>query len=109
DAGDLELDAPPDVGRDVVMLRKTLDVATQAFFHCETDNDSNPVTLQSKLAAFLHTNQSKRDDNTSTPDGVYGANLAVHIETAKGFPNSIFVVLTFGIECGDDNLLFLYT
>jgi hypothetical protein len=106
---DFELDAPSDVGRDVVMLRKTLDTATQAFFRCEAGNDSDPASLQSKLASFLHTARSQRDENPSRQDGIYAANLTVNFEAAKGFPNSIFVVLTFGIECGNDNLLLLYT
>lgn len=105
-ADDFELEAPTDVGRDVVMLRKTLDVATQAFFRCEAKSDETPTSLQSGLASFLHADRSKRADNS---DEVYGANLGVHIEEAKGFPDSIFVVLTFGIECGDDNLLLLFT
>jgi hypothetical protein len=105
---DIELDAPADVSRDIVMLRKTLDVATQSFFRCEAGDDSSPESLQTKLAAFLHTDRSARDDSHDREDGIYGANLAVHIEPAKDFPNSLFVVLTFGIECGDDNLLFLY-
>jgi hypothetical protein len=105
-ANDIEEEAPPEVGQDVVMLRKTLNVATQAFFRCEVGDDSQPASLQSKLEAFLHADQTKRADNS--PE-VYGANLAVHIEPAKGLPDSLFVVLTFGIECGDDNLLFLYT
>jgi hypothetical protein len=106
---DFELDAPTDVGHDVVMLRKSLDIATQAFFRCEAGNDSSPGSLQSKLASFLHAEQSHRNEDPNRQDGIYGANLAVKIEVAKGFPNSIFVILTFGIECGNDNLLFLYT
>lgn len=106
---DFELDAPADVSRDIVMLRKTLDIATQAFFHCEAGDDMSPASLQAKLATFLHTDRSKRDDSHGGEDGIYGANLKIHIEPAKEFANSIFVVLTFGIECGEDNLLFLYT
>jgi hypothetical protein len=106
---DFELDAPADVGRDIVMLRKTLDIATQAFFRCEAGDDSSPASLQSKLSLFLHAKQSLRDDSHDRSDGIYGANLAVHIEPAKGFPESLFVVLSFGIDCGDDNLLFLYS
>jgi hypothetical protein len=106
---DFELDAPAEVGNDIVMLRKTLDVATQAFFRCEAGDESNPASLQKKLAAFLHTDYSKRDDNNSSQDGIYGANLRVRVEDAKKMPNSIFVVLTFGIDCGNDNLLLLYT
>jgi hypothetical protein len=106
---DFELDAPADVGRDIVMLRKTLDIATQAFFHCEAGDDSDPVSLQTKLAVFLHTNRSKRNENSSSQDGVYGANLRIKVETAKGISNSVFVVLTFGIDCGDDNVLLLFT
>jgi hypothetical protein len=105
---DIELEAPPDVSRDIVMLRKSLDVATQAFFRCVARDDTDAGSLQGKLSAYLHTDRSRRDD-PNTQDGVYGANLTVHIEPAKGFTNSMFVVLTFGIECGDDNLLFLYT
>jgi hypothetical protein len=107
-ADDFELDAPPEVGRDIVMLRKTLDVATQAFFHCEA-GETNAASLQTKLAAFLHADRSARDDSHDREDGIYGANLTVHIEPAKAFPNSLFVVLTLGIECGDDNLLLLYS
>lgn len=101
-----EFDAPADVGRDIVMLRKTLDVATQAFFRCEAGSDSSPVSLQSKLSVFLHADQSKRPEFSFQP---YGANLTIHMETAKEFPDSLFIVLTFDIECGSDNLLFLYT
>lgn len=106
---DFDLDAPADVSRDLVMLRKTLDVATQAFFRCEAGDDTVPHSLQAKLSAFLHTKESVRDETHDREDGIYGANLTVRIESAKGFPNSLFVVLTFGVECGDDNLLFLYT
>jgi hypothetical protein len=105
----MEIDAPADVSHDLVSLRETLDVATQAFFHCEAGDDSSAESLQRKLAAFLHTDRSKRDIDSPAPDGIYGANLTVQIEPAKAFPNSVFVVLTFGIECGNDNLLFLYT
>ena len=106
---DFELDAPADVRQDVVMLRKSLDIAVQAFFRCEAGNDADPASLQAKLSSFLHTTESQRDENPNRQDGIYGANLAVKIKVAKGIPNSIFVVLNFGIECGDDNLLFLYT
>ncbi|HXE09253.1 MAG TPA: hypothetical protein VN612_15225 [Acidobacteriaceae bacterium] len=105
-ADDLELEAPADVGGDVVVLRKTLDVATQAFFRCEAKIDAAPTALQSALAEFLHTDRSKRADDSAE---VYGSNLTVHVEDAKGFLDSVFVVLTFGIECGDDNLLLLFT
>jgi hypothetical protein len=106
---DFELDAPVDVGHDVVMLRKSLDIAAQAFFRCEAGNDSDPGSLQARLASFLHTAQSQRDENPNRQDGIYGANLTINIKAAKGFSNSIFVMLTFGIDCGDDTLLFLYT
>ena len=106
---DFELDAPADVGRDIVMLRKTLDIATQAFFRCEAGDDSDPASLQTELAAFLHTDRSKRDENSSSQDGVYGANLRIKVVTAKGISNSVFVVLTFDINCGDDNVLLLFT
>src|SRR5882762_5181940 len=106
---DFELDAPPEVGADIVMLRKTLDIATQAFFRCKAGNDANPSLLQTELAAFLHADRSKRDENSTAQDGVYGANLSVKVETAKQFPNSIFVMLNFGVECGDDNVLLLFT
>ena len=108
-ADDIEIDAPTDVGRDILMLRKTLDVATQAFFRCRVGDDVSPVVIQQKLAHFLHADQSSRDKNADRSDGIYGANLGVHIEATKGFPNSLFVVLTFDVECGNDNLLFLYT
>ncbi len=91
------------------MLRKALDTATKAFFRCEAGGDTSAASLQSRLASFLHADRSKRDETHSTEDGIYGANLAVHIQPAAGLPNSFFVVLTFDIECGDDNLLFLYT
>ena len=92
---DFDLDAPADVSRDLVMLRKTLDVATQAFFRCEAGDDTVPHSLQAKLSAFLHTKESVRDETHDREDGIYGANLTVRIESAKGFPNSLFVVLTF--------------
>jgi hypothetical protein len=101
-----EFEAPADVGRDIVMLRKTLDVATQAFFHCEAGDDINPASLQKGLSAFLHTNESKRPEFGSQP---YGANLTASVESADGFTNSVYVVLTFEVECGDDKLLFLYS
>ncbi len=106
---DFELDAPADVGRDIVMLRKTLDTATQAFFRCEAGNDSDPESLQTRLAAFLHADESKRNENGTALDGVYGANLNIKLTPARGLPNSIFVVLNFSIECGDDNVLLLFT
>ncbi|HEX9198558.1 MAG TPA: hypothetical protein VF865_03300 [Acidobacteriaceae bacterium] len=106
---DFELDAPADVSRDIVMLRKTLDVATQAFFHCEAGDDSDPGSLQSKLSAFLHVKRSQHDESHDRADGIYGANLRIKVDTAKGLSNSVFVTLTFGIECGDDNILLLFT
>jgi hypothetical protein len=108
-ADDPEFEAPEKVGADVVMLRKTLDLATQAFFHCEAGDDTNPASLQAKLAAFLHADRSKRDENSTAQDGVYGANLKIKVEQAKGLENSLFVVLNFGINCGDDNILLLFT
>jgi hypothetical protein len=106
---DIEIDAPKDVEQDVVMLRKSLDVATKAFFRCVAGDDTSPGSLELKLKYFLHADQSIRPFNSTAQDGFYGANLHVHIESAKDLPDSIFVVLNFGIECGDDNLLFLYT
>lgn len=103
---DVELEAPADVGRDIVMLRKTLDIATQAFFRCEAKSESGPASLKSGLATFLHADRSKRAEIS---DEVYGANLTVEVENAKGLRDSVFVVLTFGIECGDDSLLLLFT
>lgn len=108
---DFELDAPADVSQDIVMLRKTLDVATQAFFHCEAGNDTDPASLQSRLAAFLHAERSHQPnpDSPAAYAHPYGADLTVTISPAPSFPNSLYIDLTFGVECGDDSLLFLYT
>ena len=85
------------------MLRKTLYVATPAFFRCESGDESDPALLQSKLATFLHTDRSKRKTQNS------GANLKVRVEASKEFSSFIAVVLTFDIECGNDNVLLIFT
>lgn len=104
-----ELDASTTVEKDIVMLRKTLDVATQAFFHCEAGDTSDPQILQSELASFLHTDRSKRDETSLRDDGVYGANLRVKVEPADGLSKVVFVTLSFGISCGDDHILLLFS
>src|SRR5579871_276422 len=104
-----ELDPSLTVEKDIVMLRKTLDVATQAFFHCEAGDTSDAEILQSKLASFLHTDRSKRAETSSQQDGVYGANLRVKVEPVDGFSKAVFVTLSFGISCGDDNILLLFS
>ena len=115
-ADNFELDAPSDVSADVVMLRKTLAVVTQAFFRCEAGNDTRPDSLQTRLAKLLHANQPEEplrhapDGSIIEPiDGIYGSKLRVDIEPLTGLPSSVAVKLTFGIECGDDNLLLIYT
>jgi hypothetical protein len=104
-----ELDASPTVEKDIVKLRKTLDVAAQAFFHCEAGDTSDPEILQSKLAFFLHTDRSKRNEDGSQYDGIYGANLRVKVEPVDGLSKAVFVTLSFGISCGDDNILLLFS
>ena len=88
-------------------LISTVDVALRC-------NNPEPAQLQTDLAALLHANKPVPPPtvyNPKVPDpttGIYGAYLAVAVKPVSGQPDLFTVQMSYGIECGNDNILLVY-
>ncbi|KVO51174.1 hypothetical protein [Burkholderia stagnalis] len=72
-----------------------------------SDERIEPAALQRTLAAALTAPAAKPQSKGN--DSPFGADLTVHVERAAAPRPVMFVRASFGITCGDDNLLAGYT
>jgi hypothetical protein len=74
-----------------------------------------PSVIQSELAGLLHANPSAAPDRYSEGPGmekptgnIFASDLHIHVFRASSSPRIFAVQFTFGITCGDDNVLLLF-
>ncbi len=104
---------PPSIASQVAGLKAALADAAQAAFACAKPSAS-PDELQAILAEALHANLPEAaatfvETRNNKDGGAYGSDLAVQVFPLTPSPKYFEVDFRFGIECGDDNLLQVFT
>jgi hypothetical protein len=95
-------------------LKSQLNQAAQEVFACH-DISVPPATIQQELATLLHANlpeppdQPISDADIEKPEAdVFGSGLKVRVSRASTSPLLLNVTFSFGVACGDDNILLLF-
>ena len=95
-------------------LKEQLHQAARAVLACH-DISVTPTIVQQELATLLHANLPEPPDrpisdaDIDKPEAdVFGSGLKVRVSRASSSPLLLDVTFSFGITCGDDNLLLLF-
>lgn len=93
-------------------LKDALAQSAQAAFACASPSATSEQ-LEGTLAGALHANLSSPADvvvetRGKKELGAFGSDLAVQVFPLSGSPKYYEVDFRYGIQCGDDNLLFIF-
>lgn len=93
---------PDAASQDITLLKKALLTVITARITCELNAHIDVVALAKELTANLQAN---------TPEekiAIYGYDLSFQVEQIKREEPLLIVRVSFGIPCGDDNILLVY-
>ncbi|WP_263382916.1 hypothetical protein [Granulicella arctica] len=94
-------------------MKEALAGAVDAGVRCAPAGE-HAAAMQARLVKLLDANQPGKPFTPSSgpaataSDGVYGTDLHVAVSAPANAPQMRAVVVSFGIECGDDSMLLLY-
>jgi hypothetical protein len=113
---EMDTTVPPALKPQIHALKDALADAVDDGMRCAAVGESAAVT-EAALAKLLGANQPDKPVAPSTPsagsfdnqqDGTYGAMLKVAVAAPQNAAQMRVVTVGFGIECGDDTMLFVY-
>lgn len=104
---------PALVATQLAQLKTALNTAAETVFACANPT-STPEALEKTLADALHANLHGDKDTPieirgKKELGAYGSDLAVQVFPLYGSPRYVEVDFRYGVECGDDNLLLVFS
>ncbi len=107
---DMPTDAPPSAQHGVPELRTALSAAITSYVQCDATGITDPVPLQSGLAAALGANRpvSAVEQQRAYPEHTYGDDLTIQVKRFRGRENTIAIDASFSVGCGEDNILLLF-
>jgi hypothetical protein len=102
-------------GQSILKLKDSLNEAAQTVLACH-DTSTSPAVIQRELASLLHANlpeppdepPATADDIDKPVTDVFGTDLKVRVTGPPSSPQLLSVQFSFGISCGDDNVLLLF-
>ena len=113
----MDTDVPEQLRSTLHNFKQALIYTAEETMRCSTPSAADASQIQASLASLLHANLPQKpstdvpevDNHPGVDRGTYGTDLNVGVKVVPNRPDLISIQLRYGIECGDDNLLLLYS
>lgn len=109
----MDTSVSPAIQADIREFKASISYAVDAFIRCSSSTGEEK-SIESGLADLLRANKEEMwktvegDTLNGNPDQVYGRALGLKVRTLSQEPRIISVQVSFGVNCGDDNVLIVY-
>jgi hypothetical protein len=108
-------DIPPGVVAPLEAFKQALVTTIDVAMRCRLSAESRPSQVESALSKLLDAGVEPKpnrsatgmDDKDKMTDAI-GDNLAISVKPLPDHPDLISIQVSFGLVCGDDNMLLLY-
>jgi len=113
--GSMDPSIPPEIRPQIRAMKDALAAAVDLEMNCLQGAFVNAETLQDQLSALLGANKPQRPAYNSAEevpaevDNIFGADLKISVSKPAAGANLVGVQLSFGVACGHDTMLLLYT
>jgi hypothetical protein len=116
--GGMDTSVSPSTRAEIHLFKTAINEAIDAFMLCEDvgskDASGEPKSIEFGLAELLKGNREKMwgtisaDNLPAVVDRVYGRALGIKVRAIQQVPLTVAVQVSFGVNCGDDNILLVY-